>query len=173
MTNKEWLDSLTQSQIKVVADCWAIKYFRLKTLDEVKEELALIEGIQATPTSMAKVLTDRVLTYYQRDRRVLENYTHFANCTNELCYDQVDMRAVIEDGVIIELGFWAKGCVISEASAAMLVEYFQGRTLDEARNFTDKDMLDLVGVPIAKPREECVLLGLKCLRELYGSATIT
>ena len=41
--------------------------------------------------------------------------------------------------------FTGKGCVISQASASMLLEKMQGQTVEEAKQFSAEDMLKLYG----------------------------
>lgn len=52
---------------------------------------------------------------------------------NPLCGDEVTVYWKIEDNRITELSFTSQGCAISRASASMMTEVLQGKTLEEAR----------------------------------------
>ena len=51
---------------------------------------------------------------------------------NPLCGDRVAIYLRVEDGVIADVTFEAKGCAISLASASMMTELVKGKTEDEA-----------------------------------------
>lgn len=51
---------------------------------------------------------------------------------NPLCGDQVLIQLKIEDNRIVGIGFKGKGCSISQASASILTEEVQGRSIEEA-----------------------------------------
>ena len=50
-----------------------------------------------------------------------------------------------DDGKIRDCYFNGTGCVISQASASMLLEKMQGHSVDEAKQFSAEDMLKLYG----------------------------
>ncbi len=51
---------------------------------------------------------------------------------NPLCGDRIAIYLRVEDGVIADVTFEAKGCAISLASASMMTERIKGRSEDEA-----------------------------------------
>lgn len=52
---------------------------------------------------------------------------------NPLCGDEIVIELRVEDGRVSEVRFSGQGCSISQASASMLTEAVQGKTLDEVR----------------------------------------
>jgi nitrogen fixation NifU-like protein len=52
---------------------------------------------------------------------------------NPLCNDEVSLHLKVEDGVIREVGFEGAGCAVSMASASMLTEAVQGKSVAEVR----------------------------------------
>jgi nitrogen fixation NifU-like protein len=52
--------------------------------------------------------------------------------TNPLCGDEIEIHALLADGVVKEVSFEGQGCSISQASASMLTESVQGKPMDEA-----------------------------------------
>jgi len=115
---------------------------------------------------------------------------------NPLCGDEVRLTARVSDGRFAALRFEGHGCVISQASTAILAEAVEGLTLDEAgrtaeafkdrmlgrKTFDDcppglEDARSLEGVARFPVRIKCavlpwntLLVGLKARREGTGAA---
>jgi nitrogen fixation NifU-like protein len=89
---------------------------------------------------------------------------------NPLCGDhiRIDLR-LDADGRVSEAAFSGHGCAISQASADLLLESIQGKTLDEVRALSKQDILDLLGIELGPVRLKCALLPLKVLKAgAYG-----
>lgn len=90
--------------------------------------------------------------------------------SNPLCGDElrIDLR-VNGDENIIDARFSGKGCAISQASADLLLEYIQGKTLEDVKNLTKENVLELLGIELGPVRLKCALLSLKVLKAgAYG-----
>jgi len=91
--------------------------------------------------------------------------THCHEDDNPLCGDRVEMSLHIDDaGSFREVYFDGEGCCISQAAASMLVEKFDGRTVEEVKRFTADDMLALFGVRLTPNRQKCCLLPWRVLQ---------
>ena len=89
---------------------------------------------------------------------------------NPLCGDhiRIDLR-VDGQNRVTEAAFTGHGCAISQASADMLVESILGKTLEEVKQLTRDDVLDLLGIELGPVRLKCALLSLKVLKAgVYG-----
>ncbi|RMF48721.1 MAG: iron-sulfur cluster assembly scaffold protein [Anaerolineae bacterium] len=89
---------------------------------------------------------------------------------NPVCGDhiRIDLR-VDENGTVTEAAFSGQGCSISQASADLLVESVIGKSLDEVKQLTKEDVLDLLGIQLGPVRLKCALLSLKVLKAgVYG-----
>ena len=89
---------------------------------------------------------------------------------NPLCGDhiQIDLR-VGNDGVVTEAMFDGHGCAISQASADLLMESIIGKPLEEVKQLTKQDILDMLGIDLGPVRLKCALLSLKVLKAgVYG-----
>lgn len=89
---------------------------------------------------------------------------------NPLCGDhiRIDLR-VGADERVTEAAFDGHGCAISQASADLLLEAIQGKTLDEIRAISKDDLLGLLGLELGPVRMKCALLSLKVLKAgVYG-----
>lgn len=94
---------------------------------------------------------------------------------NPLCGDQIriDLR-VDDDDRVTEAAFSGHGCAISLASADLLLEEVVGKTLEEVKELTKADVLDLLGINLGPVRLKCALLSLKVLKAgVYGLGEAT
>jgi nitrogen fixation NifU-like protein len=89
---------------------------------------------------------------------------------NPLCGDHIEITIRVNgDNKVAEAAFEGKGCAISQASADLLVETIQGKTLDEVKAMNKQDVLDLLGIELGPVRLKCALLSLKVLKAgVYG-----
>lgn len=113
-----------------------------------------------------------ILDHYRNPRNVgvLATPTHAHEEHNPLCGDVIKLELhVNNDEVIDEVAFKGKGCAISQASASMLTEMLEGRTLAEAKTINKDDILEALGLEIGPVRLKCALLSLKVLKmAAYG-----
>jgi nitrogen fixation protein NifU and related proteins len=89
---------------------------------------------------------------------------------NPLCGDhiRIDLR-VDGDDIVTEAAFTGHGCAISQASADLLLESIVGKPLDEVKQITKDDLLDILGLELGPVRLKCALLSLKVLKAgVYG-----
>ena len=84
---------------------------------------------------------------------------------NPLCGDmiRIDLR-VDENNQVVECAFSGQGCAISQASASMLMEDIQGKSLDEIKEYSREDILDMLGIELGPVRLKCAMLSLKVLK---------
>lgn len=83
---------------------------------------------------------------------------------NPSCGDSVVIQGKINDGYITVCGFQAQGCVISCATASLLTEKVQGKSVQEVMEYTAQTMLDLVQLTLGPTRLRCALLALEALQ---------
>ena len=118
------------------------------------------------------IYEEHVLDHYEDPyhRGALEAATHEDEGKNPLCGDviQVSLR-LGSDGKIEEAWFDGQGCVISQASASMLIEKIEGKSVEEAKEFTANEMLDLFGPQLTPNRQKCCLLSWRVLQSALHS----
>jgi nitrogen fixation NifU-like protein len=89
---------------------------------------------------------------------------------NPLCGDhiRIDLR-IDKNGIVTEATFDGHGCAISQASADLLIESIQGKSLDDIKEISKEDLLELLGLELGPVRLKCALLSLKVLKAgVYG-----
>jgi nitrogen fixation NifU-like protein len=101
---------------------------------------------------------------------------------NPSCGDEIILDLRVQDGRIQEVRFRGRGCSISQASASMLTEAVQGRTLEEAHTLIQQvlalvkgetegdietlgDIAALAGVRHFPVRVKCATLAWHALEE--------
>ena len=89
---------------------------------------------------------------------------------NPLCGDHIKIELRVDpDQRVSEAAFDGYGCAISQASADLLLESIQGKSLDEVKALTKEDVLEMLGLQLGPVRLKCALLSLKVLKAgVYG-----
>ena len=129
-----------------------------------------------------------ILDHYKQPRN---NVTlPAANCaadgSNPLCGDQIQITLTLTDEKVEQIGFTGSGCAISQASASMMTEFVQGRSVIDAldgiaafqtmmttsapTNAVGFDDIDaLIGVSKFPARVKCASLGWKTLEQALST----
>lgn len=122
--------------------------------------------------SEEEIYQEHILDHYEDPfhRGRLAGCTHSHEEKNPLCGDviRVDLK-LGEDGKIEDCYFSGDGCVISQASASMLLEELYGKTLDDLKEFSAEDMLKLYGARLTPNRQKCCLLGWRAIQQTIHS----
>jgi len=119
---------------------------------------------------------ENILDHYRHphNKGELAQPTHTHQEDNPLCGDviRIDLH-VNENDVIDQVGFSGEGCAISQASASMLTEMLEGKTLEEAKQLGKEDILAALGIELGPVRLKCALLSLKVLKgAVYGLSSL-
>lgn len=69
---------------------------------------------------------------HPRNHGVLESATHHKDGYNPLCGDKLTLTACVDKDVIQKVQFVGSGCAISVASASLMTEALEGKTVAEA-----------------------------------------
>lgn len=127
-----------------------------------------------------------ILDHNKRPRHygALADPTHEAEGYNPLCGDKVHVYLKIHDKRIEEILFEAASCAICKASASMMTQELEGKTLEEAAvlqeeiqrllseeseaSKTEGDLISLQGVRKFPARIKCASLPWHTCREAYS-----
>ncbi len=105
-----------------------------------------------------------VMDHFKKPRNVgtIENADAIGEVGNPLCGDMMTIYLKIEDERIADIKFQTFGCGAAIAVSSMLTEMAKGKTIEEAKRITNKDVADaLEGLP--KNKLHCSNLGADAL----------
>lgn len=125
----------------------------------------------------------------KRNKRTIPDFTFEERGHNPSCGDEITVQVKIEDGIIEDLAYTGSGCAISQASASMMIDLLQGKTVEEAmetievflgmikREINDMDYLEetldeafvLQNISNLPARVKCAVLAWHTLKEAMNS----
>jgi len=91
---------------------------------------------------------------------------------NPSCGDRLAMEGIIENNILIDIGFSGSGCVISQATASMLTEDCIGKSVHDILALSNQDIEQLIKIPLGPTRLKCALLSLQVLQQGIKSLKI-
>lgn len=109
--------------------------------------------------------TKTVMNHFTSPRNVgvIEEADGVGEVGNPLCGDMMSIYLKIEDETIIDIKFQTFGCGAAIAVSSMLTELAKGKSLEEAKKITNKDVAEaLEGLP--KNKLHCSNLGADALQ---------
>ena len=126
---------------------------------------------------MDDLYRDLIIDHYKNPQyrgHLDPNDIHFED-DNPLCGDHIEITLRVDgDGKVEDGRFDGKGCAISQASADLLIESIIGRPVEEVKNLSKQDVLDLLGIELGPVRLKCALRSLKVLKAgVYGLGEVS
>lgn len=122
--------------------------------------------------SEEEIYQEHILDHYEDPfhRGALDAATHCHEDKNPLCGDVIKIELKLDaDGKVEDCYFSGDGCVISQASASMLLEELYGKTVEEVKQFRAEDMLKLYGPRLTPNRQKCCLLSWRVIQQAVFS----
>ncbi|HEY6565275.1 MAG TPA: iron-sulfur cluster assembly scaffold protein [Pirellulaceae bacterium] len=123
-----------------------------------------------------EIYQEHVLDHYEDPyhRGKCPRATHAHEEDNPLCGDVVSVELVIDrDRRVTDAWFDGDGCCISQASASMLVEAIEGKSVEDIMAFGAEDMLRLFGPKLTPNRQKCCLLAWRVVQSAVHSPLAT
>ena len=121
---------------------------------------------------MDDLYREQIIDRYKnpRSRGTLDPHDFTYEDDNPLCGDRIRIDVRVDaQGRVTAAAFSGQGCAISQASADLLTESVVGKTLDEVKQLTKDDILEMLGIELGPVRLKCALLSLKVLKAgVYG-----
>lgn len=110
------------------------------------------------PNNQLRDLYQEVIIDHARNPRnfgTVDNLTHHAEGFNPLCGDQLSLELNIENDVIKDCKFKGTGCAISTASASLMTQILNGKTVADA----EKTLKEFIEMVTTTPQDEHNALG--------------
>jgi nitrogen fixation protein NifU and related proteins len=118
--------------------------------------------------SPAPTYTDVLIDHFMAPRNVgelpPEETDGFGQIGDPGCGDQVKLWIAVHDGRIRRIAFRSFGCPGAIATSSMLTSLAQGKTIADALQISDDDVVEALG-GIPERKRHCSLLGVQALRE--------
>lgn len=110
---------------------------------------------------------DHILDHYHNPRHnhALFNATHQSDVKNLSCGDTLHIEVIVQNDIIQQIGWTGTGCSISQASASLLSEFAEGKSVKEIVGLEAKDILLLLKIPLSPGRLKCGILSLEALHK--------
>ncbi len=107
---------------------------------------------------------DTVLEHFRNPRNAgdIDNPSGVGEVGNAACGDIMRIAIEVEDDKIVDVKFKTFGCGAAIASSSMATEMVKGKTIDEALQITNKQVVEALG-GLPKPKIHCSVLAEEAL----------
>ena len=107
---------------------------------------------------------DTVLEHFRNPRNAgdMDNPSGVGEVGNAACGDIMRIAIEVEDERIVDVKFKTFGCGAAIASSSMATEMVKGKTIDEALQITNKQVVEALG-GLPKPKIHCSVLAEEAL----------
>jgi nitrogen fixation NifU-like protein len=114
---------------------------------------------------MDEFYSDQVMEHFMspRNMHAIENADAEGYYGDPSCGDYLIVFLKVENEIISDVGLLVYGCPASIATSSVTGELAKGKSLDEALNITDQDVIDALG-GLPEHKKHCSVLGVSALR---------
>ena len=120
-----------------------------------------------------------------KNNKDIKNHTHFIKLKNSVCGDEIQLKLIIKQDKITNIGYQTESCIYCQASASLLSKISKNskkdkiiKLCDEAKSFFEKDdknlnkNLKLFSKLFVKgnlSRKDCILLPFKAMKKIVSN----
>ena len=120
-----------------------------------------------------------------KNNKDIKNHTHFIKLKNSVCGDEIQLKLIINQDKITNIGYQTESCIYCQASASLLSKISKNskrdkiiKLCDEAKSFFEKDDKNLnknlklfskLFVKKNLSRKDCILLPFKAMKKIVSN----
>lgn len=111
------------------------------------------------------IYQQQILDHYKNPRNFgkPDSCDYEAQATNISCGDEVHVYLTGKEN-LQDMHFEGEGCSICLATASLLTEAFAGMSHQEILDFSEEDLMEILGIELTTSRRKCALLSLAAVK---------
>ncbi|MCL5100776.1 MAG: iron-sulfur cluster assembly scaffold protein [Candidatus Marsarchaeota archaeon] len=102
---------------------------------------------------------------HPQNKGVVDDANAIMHEENISCGDKITVYLKIENGIVNDVKFDGKGCVISMGAADMLISELKGKKISDVEKMSKEDLLRIINIEPGPVRMHCATLSLRAIKK--------
>lgn len=112
------------------------------------------------------IYNKKILKYFKNPKNLgpMENPDATGETSNSVCGDIMKIAIKVKNKKITDIKFQTFGCAVAIANSSIITEIAKGKTIEQAKKITDKDLIKFLG-KIPPLKFHCSSLAINTLKK--------